>query len=129
MFKNPLRGVSVLTLALVSVVVPAVASPASASSHIHFYAFENPTRPRKTTVIDGVDGYATNSEHQTGECKNVRIGRDFFNESGRTVQVFRVANCAGSPASSSPTGNNWPTDQGSSRSSSFADLAVHPTSS
>ncbi|MFI1676439.1 hypothetical protein [Streptomyces sp. NPDC020607] len=89
------RYTALASLATVLALVAAV--PASAAPRTHFYAFENPTRPTKSRTVDVVENNASPSEHQTGTCKNIRIGRDFYNESGRTVQLFKVANCAGYP--------------------------------
>ncbi|MEV6957394.1 hypothetical protein [Streptomyces sp. NPDC051183] len=97
MIKNSLRGLTVLTLAFASLLAPSLAAPASASSNIHFYAFEDPTRLKKTIHVDVVDGWAATNEHRIGVCKSIRVGRDFFNETGRIIQLFRVAGCAGNP--------------------------------
>ncbi len=89
------RGVSA---AVALAAVAGLAGPALAGPHIHFYTFEVPGNSGRAKVIDVVKGAATANQHQIGECKNIRIGRDFFNESGRIVQLFRSANCRGLPA-------------------------------
>ncbi|KPC78298.1 hypothetical protein ADL27_48485 [Streptomyces sp. NRRL F-6602] len=81
---------------LASAFVLAAAVPATAGTSIHFYTFENPARPTKTRTIDVVGNNATANEHQIGTCKNIKVGRDFYNESGRIVQLHRRVNCADS---------------------------------
>ncbi|RLV04422.1 hypothetical protein CTZ27_10715 [Streptomyces griseocarneus] len=70
-----------------------VAAPTNASAAIHFYVYSNPSSNR-AELINVVDRVAGQGEHQTGHCKNVRGGRDFYNDSGHTIRIYTLADCA-----------------------------------
>jgi hypothetical protein len=71
----------------------ATAAPTNAATHIHCYTYEDPRNRTLTTTVDVLVTVTTPAQHKVGDCKNVWVGRDFYNESGRVVQIFLQPDC------------------------------------
>ncbi|MFE7563474.1 hypothetical protein [Kitasatospora sp. NPDC057500] len=82
-------------------------APAVADSHTRFYAYEDPQNPTRTKTIDVVPADAVNpqsSQQKVGSCKAVTIGRDVYNETGNTIQLFATNDCSGTATGQLPDG-------------------------
>ncbi|MFE7563473.1 hypothetical protein [Kitasatospora sp. NPDC057500] len=71
--------------------------PTAADSHTRFYVYEDPQQPTRTRTVDVVTRISDPSQHKVGDCKNVWMGRDFYNETGHTVLLFRQPGATGDP--------------------------------
>jgi hypothetical protein len=84
----------------------AVAVPANAATSIHFCTYEIPNSPTESKTVDVVTSdFPKPSQHKVGACKNLPIGRDFYNETGRVAQLFETRDCFGAVRYQLPDGS------------------------